>query len=97
MVRSAKGRRPVVCDGATRLSGPLATLLARARMPLGSQHDETGLLVREGYWLVLQRDEGGRWRLDANRKAERMLGQRVRIVGIRSSFDLLDVTRIEPA
>jgi hypothetical protein len=64
-------------------------------MPIGSKHDETGLLLREGQFLILQRDVGGRWRLSADLGTERMLGQRVRIQGIRSGFDLLDVTRIE--
>lgn len=65
-------------------------------MPLGSLHEENGLLLREGNWLILQRDNGGRWRLYASRKAERLLGQRVRVEGVRSGFDLLDVTRISP-
>lgn len=65
-------------------------------MPLGSRHDECGLLLREGHWLILKRDDGGRWRLDASRKAERLLGRRVRIEGVRSGFDLLDVKRVEP-
>jgi hypothetical protein len=66
-------------------------------MPIGSKHDETGRLLRERGWLILQRDDGGRWRLDADPRAERMLGQRVRIEGIRSGFDLLDVRRITRA
>lgn len=66
-------------------------------MPLGSPHDETGLLLREGRWLTLQRGAGGRWRLDVDRGAERMFGQRVRGVGVRSGFDLLDLRRISCA
>jgi hypothetical protein len=65
-------------------------------MPRGTHHDETGLLLREGQWLVLQRDDGGRWRLDAGAKAVALLGRRVRVQGIRSGFDLLDVRRIDP-
>lgn len=64
-------------------------------MPLGSKHDETGLLLREGVWLVLQRDDGGRWRLDTTSTAERLLGHRVRVQGTRGGFDILDVTKIE--
>jgi hypothetical protein len=66
-------------------------------MPMGTTHDETGLLLREAGSLVLRRDDGGRWRLDAGRSAERLLGQRVRVQGIRSGFDLLDVQRITRA
>lgn len=44
--------------------------------------------------LILQRDDGGRWRLDAGRRADSLLGRRVRVQGTRSGFDLLDVQRI---
>lgn len=64
-------------------------------MPLGSRHDETGLLLREGDALILRRDDGGRWRLDADRCSEALLGTRVRVTGTRSGFDLLDVALIE--
>lgn len=65
-------------------------------MPRGTLHDETGLLLRERHWIVLQRDDGGRWRLDIGRRVERLLGQRVRVRGVRSGFDLLNVTSIDP-
>lgn len=64
-------------------------------MPLGSRHDEAGLLLREGGALILQRDDGGRWRLDADPASEALLGKRVRVIGVRSGFDLLDVATIE--
>lgn len=63
-------------------------------MPLGSEHVEDGLLLREGGWIVLRRDDGGRWRLDLARRHEELLGRRVRVEGVRSGFDLLDVRRI---
>lgn len=66
-------------------------------MPLGSLHDETGVLGKEGPYLILRRDVGGRWRLDCDPGAGAMLGSRVRVQGIRSEFDLLDVTSIERA
>lgn len=65
-------------------------------MPLGSHHDENGLLMREGRFPVLLRDDGGRWRLDADPSANTLLGRRVRVVGIRSDFDLLDVVSLTP-
>ena len=65
-------------------------------MPLGSNHDETGLLLREGRWLILRRDDGGRWRL-AVEDVEPMLGRRVRIEGVRSGFDVLEVRWISLA
>lgn len=64
-------------------------------MPLGALHEETGLLLREGRWLVLCPDAGGTWRLDAGRKADALVGRRVRIVGRRADFDFLDVQSIE--
>lgn len=66
-------------------------------MPLGSPHDETGVLLWEGRFLTLQRDGGGRWRLDGPAELERLAGRRVRIVGVRSRFDLLDVECYELA
>jgi hypothetical protein len=65
-------------------------------MPIGSFHNETGLLLRQRGKLILQRDNGGRWRLDADAEAEYYLGQRVAIEGIRSGFDVLDVIRLAP-
>lgn len=63
---------------------------------VGSYHAETGLLLRQRGRLILQRDDGGRWRLEADAEAERFLGQRVRIEGVRADFDVLDVSRIAP-
>lgn len=66
-------------------------------MPIGTFHIETGLLLQQRGGLILQRDDGGRWRLDADRDTEKFLGQRVRVEAIRSGFDLLDVSRITQA
>ena len=65
-------------------------------MPRGSRHDETGLLVDDHGRLSLSRDEGGTWRLNVPHGARRLAGQRVRVLGVRADFDLLDVERIEP-
>lgn len=63
-------------------------------MPLGTFHSEEGLLLRQRGGLILQRDDGGRWRLDAEPDAEQNLGRRVRVEGLRGDFDLLEVRRI---
>lgn len=63
-------------------------------MPLGKFHHEEGLLLRQRGGLIPQRDDGGRWRLDADADVEHHLGRRVRVKGIRSDFDLLDVSRV---
>jgi len=64
---------------------------------MGTAHDETGLLLWEGPHLVLARDDGGRWRLDGPARLEKLVGRRVRVLGVRSGFDLLDVRRFDPA
>ena len=51
-------------------------------MPMGSRHDEIGLLRWDRGTLILLRDEGGRWRLETGRRAETMVGRRVHIVGL---------------
>ena len=63
-------------------------------MPIGKLYAEEGLLLRQRGALILQRDDGGRWRLKADPDAELMLGQRVRVEGVRSAFDILEVSRI---
>ena len=63
-------------------------------MPIGKFHLEEGLLLRQRGALILQRDDGGRWRLSADAQAELMLGERVRVEGVRSDVDSLDVSRI---
>lgn len=63
-------------------------------MPLGTIHSETGLLLSEGANLILQRDLGGRRRLNVDVDVVPLLGQRVLVEGIRSGFDLLDVSRV---
>ena len=65
-------------------------------MSLGSRHTETGLLVKAGCIIILERDAGGRWQLDCNRDAYQLLGKRVTVAGVRSGFDRLDVETIKP-
>ena len=64
-------------------------------MPRGTHHDETGIVTTENGQLVLLRDDGGRWRLDAPLRAREYIGQRMRVKGTRSGFDLLDVISFE--
>ena len=65
-------------------------------MSLGSFHVEEGLLLGQRGRLILQRDAGGRWRLEADPEVEAKTGQRVRVEGLRSGFDLLEVSRVAP-
>lgn len=64
-------------------------------MPRGTRHEITGILLEQRGELVLEVAGGGTWRLDAGWKARRLLGTRVKVVGIRDGFDLLGVERIE--
>jgi hypothetical protein len=66
-------------------------------MSLGSEHDETGRLLRDGSSVILQRDDGGRWRLDLGCGDEVPLGRRVRVLGTRCGFDRLAVRRVDLA
>ena len=67
----------------------------------GSQHEETGWLNDDRGQLILRRDGGGRWRLDMGWlltwRTRNLLGKRVRVIGIRSDFDLLAVSSIKAA
>jgi hypothetical protein len=66
-------------------------------MPKDTRHVETGLLL-EGQRpanLILKRDGGGVWQLDASAAVWAYLGRRVR--GVRAGFDLLEVDHVELA
>ncbi len=63
-------------------------------MPIGKFHLEEGLLLRQRGRLILQRDDGGFWILDAGPDAENLLGLRVRVEGIRSGFNSIDASRV---
>lgn len=64
-------------------------------MPLGTTHAPEGLLLIERGALVLRLDGGGRWRLTADADVYQRVGQRVRIEGVRTGFDLLEVRSVE--
>lgn len=70
-------------------------------MPRGSRHEETGWLNDDRGQLVLRRDGGGQWCLDMGWlltwRTRKLVGKRVRVVGVRSNFDLLAVSSIKGA
>lgn len=66
-------------------------------MPRGSKQELTGILLGDGPYPVLRVDDGGEWRLDISGRHHHLLGRRVRVLGTRSEFDMLDVKRIELA
>ncbi len=63
-------------------------------MPIGKFYSEEGLLLKQRGRLILQRDDGGFWILEPSPTAEDLLGLRVRVDGLWSGFNSLDVSRI---
>ena len=63
-------------------------------MPLGSRHREEGVLLRDGNSVILQLDDGGRWRLEPSAEVEQDLGRRVQVEGVRSGFDVLTIEKL---
>ena len=58
--------------------------------------DETGMLLRVGGGFALKRDAGGLWRLDLHRTPVDLVGKRVRVIGIRTGEDRVDVEGVQP-
>jgi hypothetical protein len=57
----------------------------------------SGLLLADCSQLVLRMDDGGQWRLESIRLHGKLLGKRVTVAGTRDGFDLIAVSRIDPA
>lgn len=66
-------------------------------MPRGEPFVLIGVLLGEGPYPTLRMAEGGEWRLDITGRYRHLVGQRVRIIGRRSEFDMIDVDYIEAA
>jgi hypothetical protein len=66
-------------------------------MPRGGRVELSGLLLADGRNLVLRMDDGGEWRLEVTRNYPKLLGRRVTVTGTRDGFDLIAVSRIDPA
>ena len=64
-------------------------------MPRGTHHELEGLLLGNGLLPVLRGDGGGEWRLDLPNRYRKLIGRRLRVWGVRSDFDILDVERLE--
>ncbi|MCE7795468.1 DUF5818 domain-containing protein [Sphingobium sufflavum] len=65
-------------------------------MSTGHPVTATGLLVREGGGFALQRDGGGRVRLDLLRTPVDHVEKRVRVTGVQVADDLVEVETILP-
>ena len=66
-------------------------------MASGDGIDESGMLLREGGGFVLQRDAGGRWRLDLGRVPVDLVGKRVRVIGVEAGGGLVEVDGVRGA
>lgn len=68
-------------------------------MARGDACDEMGWIEQADHGLILRVQGGGWWRLDfgwrSERKARRLVGQRVRVMGVRDGFNTLAVRTIE--
>lgn len=65
-------------------------------MAIGDPVDESGLLLREGGGFILRRDRGGHWRLELHRVPVDLVGKRVRLIGIETEPDLVEVDGVQP-
>ena len=65
-------------------------------MPRGTLHIETGTLGWDARnrLHVLQMPGGGYWHLDMPGRTRRLIGREVTIEGMRSGFNLLDVSSV---
>ena len=55
-----------------------------------------GTLLREDGGFILKRDAGGTWRLELHRVPVDLVGKRVRVIGVRSEPDLINVEGVQP-
>lgn len=60
-------------------------------MTMDERIDETGMLLRDGGAFYLQRDKGGRYRLDLHRTPVDEVEKRVRVIGTLVDEAVVDV------
>ena len=65
-------------------------------MPRGTRHTLTGKLCWDArnHIHVLNIEGGGYWFVDMPGRATRLIGQKVTVEGVRSGFNMLDVSRV---
>lgn len=64
---------------------------------IGTRYRLEGVLDFSARGWVLRMDDGGIWALDTDSQADRHIGRRVTIEGVRSGFDRVDVEWIGEA
>jgi hypothetical protein len=58
--------------------------------------DETGILLRDGGGFALKRDAGGLYRLDLHRTPVDLVEKHVRVIGVLTGLELVDVEGVQP-
>lgn len=59
-------------------------------MPRGTIHEIEGLSLADATCPIQRPDGGRQWRLDLPRGLCPLIGRRMRVIGMRSGFDMLD-------
>lgn len=55
------------------------------------------MLLRDGGGFVLQRDQGGRYRLELHRTPVDLVEKRVRVIGLLTGTDHVEADGVQPA
>lgn len=55
------------------------------------------MLLRDGGGFVLQRDRGGRYRLELHRTPVDLVEKRVRVIGLLTGADHVEADGVQPA
>jgi hypothetical protein len=72
-------------------------LLEGTGVPLSAELHLRGHLEQGPYGLVLRADGGGVWELETRRRARRLVGRKVEMVGSRAGFNGLVCEQVWPA
>ena len=66
-------------------------------MPLSADLHLRGRLEQGPYGLVLRPSDGGEWELETRRRARRLVGSEVEVIGHRAGFNGLVCEQVWPA
>lgn len=75
----------------------MGSLLERPGLPMSADLHLHGRLEHGRFGLVLRAEGGGIWELDAGRRAHRLVGQQVEVVGQRAGFNGIACEQVWPA
>lgn len=75
----------------------MGSLLERPGLPMSADLHLRGRLEQGRFGLVLRAEGGGTRELDAGRRAHRLVGQEVEVVGQRAGFNGIACEQVWPA